>query len=183
MRAAAIVACRPVESARPCSPDTDCQRTFSFASKGGSMSSIHLKVAAYVLTMLAVVGTCGLVVAWARNAGAPRTRHPGAEVGSNSGWQTKTKLGEPDDYINRIHVQFSDSQRVGIICPRLRDPRNPEQPKRLTRDERGITNNTCVRIDGYEYLYGIEIPGVRYAKERGKIQKEVPIKGKDRDRA
>jgi len=90
---------------------------------------------------------------------------------------------EPLDYINRIHVQFSDSQRYGLVCPKLKDPRNNDKPKLLTRDERGITNNTCVRIEGYEYLFGHEIPGVRYVKEKGKIMKEVPIPGKDKDRA
>src|SRR5262245_14901759 len=44
---------------------------------------------------------------------------------------------EPLDYINRIHIQFSDSQQFGIVCPRLRDPRGgPERPKRLTQDEK-----------------------------------------------
>ncbi|OAI54577.1 hypothetical protein AYO44_03275 [Planctomycetaceae bacterium SCGC AG-212-F19] len=90
---------------------------------------------------------------------------------------------EPLDYINRVHVQFSETQRFGLVCPRLRDPRNPNRPKLLTRDERGITNNTCVRIEGYEYLFGVEIPGVRYVKENGKVMKEVPIPDKDRDRA
>jgi hypothetical protein len=90
---------------------------------------------------------------------------------------------EPLDYINRVHVQFSDQQRFGLVCPKLRDPRNGDKPKLLTRDERGITNNTCVRIEGYEYIYGVEIPGVRYVKEKGKLMKEVPIPGKDKDRA
>ena len=90
---------------------------------------------------------------------------------------------EPLDYINRIHVQFSEQQRFGFVCPRVREPNDPEKPLRLTRDERGITNNTIVRIDGYEYIYGVEIPGVRYVREQGKVMKEVPIPGKDKDRA
>lgn len=90
---------------------------------------------------------------------------------------------EPLDYINRVHVQFSEQQRFGIVCPRLRDPRNPELPKKLTRDERGATNNTMVRIEGYEYMFGVEIPGTRFVREKGKLMKEVPIPGKDKDRA
>jgi hypothetical protein len=149
------------------------------------MSSIQLKVTAYVLTMLALVGMCGLVVAWARSTGGNggRLRSTSADVGTTVEWGNKVKPEEPKDYENRILVQFSESQRFGIVCPKLRDPRNLEEPKRLTRDARGITNNTCVRIDGYEYLYGIEIPGVRYVRERGKVQKERPIPGKDKDRA
>jgi len=91
-----------------------------------------------------------------------------------SSLELKRPPDEPLDYINRINVLFSDQQRFGISCPRLTDPRNPDKPKLLTRDERGITNNTCVRIEGYEYLYGTEIPGVRYVRERGKVQKQLP---------
>jgi hypothetical protein len=35
----------------------------------------------------------------------------------------------PLDYINRVQVQFSETQRISIVCPRLRDP---ERPKGLT---------------------------------------------------
>jgi RNA polymerase sigma factor (sigma-70 family) len=85
------------------------------------------------------------------------------------------------DDANRIHVEFSEQQRFGIVCPKLRDPRNPDKPKMLTRDERGITNNTVVRIEGYEYLFGVEIPGVRWVKENGKVMKEAPIPGRPRN--
>src|SRR5262249_25439771 len=43
--------------------------------------------------------------------------------------------------------------------------------------------NTCVRIDSYEYLYGISIPGVSWVKDHGRVIKEVPVPGKDKDRA
>ncbi|MBL8794839.1 MAG: hypothetical protein JNM56_13100 [Planctomycetia bacterium] len=91
--------------------------------------------------------------------------------------------GQPLDFINRIDVRFSEQQRFGFVCPRLRDPADPERPLLLTRDERGITNNTLVRIEGYEYIFGVEIPGVRYVREQGKLIKEVPIPGKDKDRS
>src|SRR5262249_48738073 len=103
-------------------------------------------------------------------------------AGSNGGVPAEPLAIDPLDYINRVHVQFTETQRFGLVCPRLRDPRNGERPKLLTRDERGITNNTCVRIEGYEYLFGVEIPGVRYVKEKGEVMKEVPIPGKDKDR-
>ncbi|MBL8798315.1 MAG: hypothetical protein JNM56_30755 [Planctomycetia bacterium] len=114
----------------------------------------------------------------------------GKKAMSSSGWVETTKgrtdrkgPDEPLDWINRIHVQFSEQQRFGIVCPRLHDPKNPEKPKLLTRDERGITNNTCIRVEGYEYLFGQEIPGVRYVRDDGKIWKELPVPGKDRGRA
>jgi hypothetical protein len=142
------------------------------------MSTLPVKSILAVLSVVSVVGVGGLVVAWSKS-----TPHPGGEaVGGGSTRWTTGKI-EPIDTINRIHVQFSDSQRFGIVCPRLRDPRNPDKPKLLTRDERGITNNTCLRIEGYEYLFGQEIPGVRWVREHGKTMKEQPIPGKDKDRA
>jgi len=89
----------------------------------------------------------------------------------------------PLDYINRVHVQFSDQQRFGLVCPRLRSPADPAEPKRLTRDPRGITSNTMVRIKTFDYIWGAEIPGVRYVRDKGKVVKEAPIPGKDKDRA
>ncbi len=127
----------------------------------------------------------GVVVARSRLKPSSGTKPPpGADYaeGSQVIGQRSPKL-TPLDTINRIWVQFSDSQRFGLICPRLRDPRNPEKPKLLTRDERGLTNNTCVRIEGYEYLFGHTIPGVRWTRENGKFVKELPISGKDKDRA
>jgi predicted Zn finger-like uncharacterized protein len=87
---------------------------------------------------------------------------------------------EPLDYINRIHIMFTDSQRFGLICPRL--PDQGTKPKMLTRDERGVTNNTIVRIDGNEYIFGHEVPGVRFVRDKGKLMKQVGIPGTDQDR-
>ena len=89
----------------------------------------------------------------------------------------------PVDYINRVHVQFSDQQRFGLVCPRLRSPADPEEPKRLTRDPRGITGNTIVRINDADFIWGVETANCRYVKDKGKLMKEVPIPGKDKDRA
>jgi hypothetical protein len=142
------------------------------------MSAIPMKSIIAVLCVLSAVGVGTLVVAKARNK--PK-RDPWV-VGGASISRADLRY-EPLDTINRIHVQFSDSQRFGLVCPRLRDPRNPDKPKLLTRDERGITNNTCVRVEGYEYLFGHEIPGIRWVRDRGRIMKERPIPGKDVDRA
>ncbi|MBL8798535.1 MAG: sigma-70 family RNA polymerase sigma factor [Planctomycetia bacterium] len=66
----------------------------------------------------------------------------------------------------RLRLAFSQSQRFGIVCTQLRDPLDPERWKRLTREENGLTNNTCFRIDGLDYLFGVEVPGVRWARDR-----------------
>src|SRR5262249_38897012 len=49
--------------------------------------------------------------------------------------------------------------RFGIIMPQERDPKpnpeeNPTGHKRLTYFPQGISNNTCMRIDGNQYLLG-----------------------------
>ena len=73
----------------------------------------------------------------------------------------------PYDNENRIAVLLDDElQRFGLSILRLKDPQYPEKPKLLTRNERGNTNNTCVRIEGYEYVFGFESAGagVRWAQ-------------------
>lgn len=82
----------------------------------------------------------------------------------------------PVDKEPRLAVAFSEeTQRFGLACLKLKDPRNPERPKLLTRDERGNTNNTVVRLNGYEYIWGRESAGagVVWAKDKGKVLKEV----------
>lgn len=74
---------------------------------------------------------------------------------------------EPLDPFPRVRVQFSEMQQFGIVLPRL--PDSDGRPKRLTHDERGSTNNTVVRIDGHDYLFGSDTPGTRW------LAKGVPV--------
>jgi hypothetical protein len=67
----------------------------------------------------------------------------------------------------RIAVQFSDTMRFGIIMLKETDPANPDKRKRLTFDEAGGSNNTCIRIDGHENLFG-RPPGAWARSPRGK---------------
>jgi hypothetical protein len=78
---------------------------------------------------------------------------------------------EPLDPIPRVRAQFNEAQQFGIVCPRLVDEAG--RPKRLTQNERGGTNNTIVRIDGREYLFGHSIPGTQW------LEKGVPMRGLD----
>jgi len=137
-----------------------------------------LKTIGYVVALLMTFGVITLGLALGKKSG----KFPGWVETTDRRIDRKGPDG-PIDWINRIHVQFSDSQRFGIVCPRLRDPNNPDKPKRLTRDERGVTNNTCIRVEGYEYLFGHEIPGIRYVRDQGRIWKELPVAGKDKSRA
>lgn len=44
--------------------------------------------------------------------------------------------------------------RFGLIMTKETDPRHPEKPKKLTYEENGGSNNTCVKIDGAEHIFG-----------------------------
>jgi hypothetical protein len=46
------------------------------------------------------------------------------------------------------------SMRFGLVMLKGQDPQKPGQRKRLTFDEKGFTNNTCVRLEGKEFLFG-----------------------------
>jgi len=70
------------------------------------------------------------------------------------------------DFVPRLRLAFSQSQRFGIVCTRLLDPVDASRQKKLTREENGLTNNTCFRIDGFDYLFGVEVPGVRWGRDR-----------------
>jgi hypothetical protein len=54
----------------------------------------------------------------------------------------------------RIGIDFDDRRRFGFVLLKERDPKNPEKRKRLTYEEKGSTNNTCVKVDGNQYLFG-----------------------------
>jgi hypothetical protein len=49
---------------------------------------------------------------------------------------------------------WEPSMRFGLVMLRAQDPLNPGRYKRLTFDDQGRTNNTCVRLDGQEWLFG-----------------------------
>lgn len=82
----------------------------------------------------------------------------------------------PYDRENRLAVLFTEEmQKFGIAVLQLRDPRYPEKPKLLTRTERGHHNNTVVRIDGADYVFGFESAGagIRWKVLNGRVQKEI----------
>jgi RNA polymerase sigma factor (sigma-70 family) len=64
-----------------------------------------------------------------------------------------------------LGVSFNDRQRFGFVILNEKDPNNPAKFKRLTYREDGSYNNTCIRIDGDEHLYG-QAPGL-WAREEG----------------
>src|SRR5262249_20286066 len=68
----------------------------------------------------------------------------------------------------RIEVRFHDDKkndeadralpdptmRFGLVMLKEKDPREEGKFKRLTFDEYGRSNNTCLRVDGNEFLFG-----------------------------
>jgi hypothetical protein len=57
---------------------------------------------------------------------------------------------------NTRHAFWEPSMRFGLLMPNQPDPnpRRPGQLKRLTFEELGLTNNTVVKLDGAEWIFG-----------------------------
>jgi hypothetical protein len=66
-----------------------------------------------------------------------------------------------------------DKMRFGLVIPKEKDPRIPGKFKRLTYEENGTTNNTVIRLDGVEHLFG-QAPG-SWTKKPPKDRTDVPL--------
>jgi hypothetical protein len=69
------------------------------------------------------------------------------------------------------------TMRFGLVMLREKDPEHPDRPKRLTFDEWGRTNNTCLRVDGRDFLFG-DPPG-KWLDMKAQLQGEQA--GRPRD--
>jgi hypothetical protein len=54
----------------------------------------------------------------------------------------------------RVGIDFDERRRFGLVLRKEQDPQNQAKFKRLTYEEKGSTNNTCIKVDGHEYLFG-----------------------------
>ncbi len=87
------------------------------------------------------------------------SRSPGAK-------NSEAALVDPNPY---LAIRFHDgpkeadrekdpmrdpTMRFGLVMLREKDPAHPERLKKLTFDEWGRTNNTVLRVDGKDYLFG-----------------------------
>jgi uncharacterized protein (TIGR03067 family) len=108
---------------------------------------------------------------------APRAERPAAVTFTPDQGQMLVHLTrdiQPFDEDDRIAITFAEeSQRFGIAILRLKDPRDPKKPKRLLGDERGATNNTVVRIDGTDHIFGTAKAGSQWTKIDGKTYKGI----------
>lgn len=88
-----------------------------------------------------------------------------AEVGV-PGVGTEVTLDDPEP---RIGVDFDrETQRFGLVMLKEKDPDNPDKFKRLTYEQKGTTNNTCVKVEQFEYLLG-DRPG-RWVKREVRLK-------------
>jgi hypothetical protein len=99
-----------------------------------------------------------LVLSWDVIAHFSDTKNPD-EIKYTGGPKDKDdgKQG-PKDTDPLLAIQFRNDQRFGLVMLKEKDPNNPDQKKKLTREENGGTNNTCINVDGFGNLFGVK-PG------------------------
>jgi hypothetical protein len=126
----------------------------------------HLAPAALLLlVLLSAVVIDGMLPPPTGTVSAPGDNNAPVE------WTYAVKDKEP-----RISVQFDpDRERFGVEMTQEIDPDNPEKNKRLTYDDRGRSNNTIIKIDGYEYKFGERTPSNTWGGGRGGRLKQVAI--------
>lgn len=136
----------------PASPVVRVERPLPRPSPIGSKLWLHAVPAG----LLAVA----LLIVWIVDVNSIPTGAPAPFLHRAS---ATIELADPEP---RVAVEFMASrQRFGIIMTQEHDPHEPAKYKRLTYDESGQTCNTCVKIDGTEYLFGQQ-PGQWLYKER-----------------
>lgn len=154
------------------------------AGKAGPLVAMPRRPAtfnkAHLLPAVLLALACFLVIVW----DLTRDPYDGGAVGPGIGGEEDpavkgTVPSRRDAKSNELHVgvQFTrESSRFGIVCNMLRDPINPEERKKLTRDLNGYSNNLCFRVDGYENLFR-ENPGIRWVRDKqtNKLILEAPI--------
>ena len=72
-----------------------------------------------------------------------------------------------------LSVKFEDDeQRFGLSIIGQHDPKNPKEKKKLTFEYNGATNNTRIKIDNYDYLFGRETPDNRWVKKNEEVVRD-----------
>ncbi len=76
-----------------------------------------------------------------------------------------------------LGVSFSSDNRFGVVMLASADPENKARGKKLTADAQGATNNTRVKIGGYDYQYGKIIGQNRWQRDRKRFKLKEPRHG------
>ncbi len=81
----------------------------------------------------------------------------GGGGGAKSGVGLSYQLTDTEPRLNFLPNPHGN-YRFGLLLLKEKDPGNTDQHKRLTYQEDGSSNNTCIKIEGAESLYGLK-PG------------------------
>jgi hypothetical protein len=93
---------------------------------------------------------------------------------------------EPDlgllDSEPRLAARYNEAMRFGIAMVKEPDPERPGKNKRLTYDENGATNNTCIKIDDEDLLFGFVGQSSWWARDprKGELKRIDPKTGDSR---
>ncbi len=93
------------------------------------------------------------------------------QEGGGEEWKYNVKDSDP-----LLAVRFRDDMRFGLEMTKIKDPNYPDKYKRLTYDEHGASNNTIIKIDDFDYVFGMTTKNNRWAG-RGR-EKKKPIPGR-----
>lgn len=108
-----------------------------------------------------------LLVLIAVDALTPAGTGPGGEAQGDAGIGYRFGgLIDPEPRLDFL-PHPSHNLRFGLVLLRERDPKYPEKHKRLTYEECGGSNNTCVKVDGAEHTFGRK-PGRLVAEQTDK---------------
>jgi hypothetical protein len=125
-------------------------------ARDGLPGWIHALPATSLVLALAIVVLCDAMSTPAKDTDKPL---PAELIERPSAKEPgKTVVPGFSDLIDtepRIQIGYnSQNERFGIVSLKEHDPKMPERYKRLTSSELGANNNTCIRINGSDFLFG-----------------------------
>ena len=138
---------------------------------GGGIGIVHLVPAA--LLAMALFGV--LLYDLVSPAGPANALEQPGKAAVISGEAADTPYTDLVDTRPRLGIEFTNTARFGISMLDEKDPENPKKHKRLTYEEDGQSNNTCVNLEGQEHLFGNAPPG-KWVKGKQRL------KAKNRER-
>jgi hypothetical protein len=127
---------------------------------------VHAVPLLLLLMVLAGVAAWDLLKKPAEQVSNPPPPESGSGNLVSDDWTINVSDSEP-----KLDIQFSDQMRFGVMMHGVRDPKNPDETKRLTYERQGLSNNTIVKIDGYEYWFGnTQNPANKWVKNKKKVE-------------